>query len=694
MRVSLIFAASAASILLPFAAQAEAPSKEIIVTATRAPEPAIDIPVVITVIDGDDIAKQGAFDLRGALAAAGGVQVNPGGDNGPAGSVVALQGLAEMDAYLLVVDGVPYGGAFNPATPTLDLIDVDRIEVLRGAAPITYGSTSFVGVLNIIRHLPGEQPTRAIIQGGTRSSGRAAFATNLPSLGKLDQSALGSFETRRFSQDRGGFDRGHLLYRAGAKAGEGRVHFDLDLTTLDQTPYSPHPREGNFLSPRFPLDTNVNPGDARIDQDRVQANLGFDSKIGTLDWVTLISASTTRGRLVRGFIRDGFTTNGLSINADGFRQKVRTTDVYFDTHVDYEADKFDFVTGVDLLYGRGRQRSANFEYAVRIDGSNAPRSTALPIDESTALKDRRIFAGLYAQTVIRPVTPLTLLIGGRLNRTDERRCGAELPGNARPNPNICTKRQKTRFIGSAGATYALYRKGDNTLAVFGDYRTSYKPAAIDFGPESDPRILEPESSRGWEAGLKGELADGRFEFEASYFDTRFRNLVIRENIDGLPALANAGRERFRGFELEATVRPVKDVSLTGSYARHLARFTDFARLRPNGSIQQLAGNRLELSPKDLAAAVATYAPETGPQASATVRYVGSRFLNKGNTALAKDYTTLDGRIGWKLKNKFGLFLEAENLTNQRDAVAESEIGDAQFYRLPGRRIFATLSYGY
>ncbi|MCX6943422.1 MAG: MFS transporter, partial [Opitutales bacterium] len=40
---------------------------------------------------------------------------------GPAGSAPGFWGLREVDAFLLVVDGVPYGGAFNPALASLDL---------------------------------------------------------------------------------------------------------------------------------------------------------------------------------------------------------------------------------------------------------------------------------------------------------------------------------------------------------------------------------------------------------------------------------------------------------------------------------------------------------------------------------------------------------------------------------------------
>ena len=88
----------------------------IVITYTRTPEPETSVPVAESLIRGDDIRARGATDLRGALSPASGVEVLPGNDGGPASSVVAAQGLAELDAYLLVVDGVPYGGAFNPQT--------------------------------------------------------------------------------------------------------------------------------------------------------------------------------------------------------------------------------------------------------------------------------------------------------------------------------------------------------------------------------------------------------------------------------------------------------------------------------------------------------------------------------------------------------------------------------------------------
>ncbi len=92
------------------------------VTATRKPEPIADIPASMTIVSGAELRARGANDLRTALSLAAGVEGTPGGDGGPAGTVPSIWGLREADAYLLVVDGVPWGGAFNPATPSITIV--------------------------------------------------------------------------------------------------------------------------------------------------------------------------------------------------------------------------------------------------------------------------------------------------------------------------------------------------------------------------------------------------------------------------------------------------------------------------------------------------------------------------------------------------------------------------------------------
>src|SRR5260370_18499135 len=99
---------------------------------------------------GDELRAGGVRDWRGGLPLAIGVEIAPGGDTGPASAVPAFWGLKEFDAFLLVVDGVPLGGAFNPALTSLNLADVGRIEVLPGPAPVIDGPAYSVGALRLV----------------------------------------------------------------------------------------------------------------------------------------------------------------------------------------------------------------------------------------------------------------------------------------------------------------------------------------------------------------------------------------------------------------------------------------------------------------------------------------------------------------------------------------------------------------
>jgi iron complex outermembrane receptor protein len=690
--VSTLFLAAPAA----FAGDMIEPEIEVIVVgATKLRADLETVPAMITIVDGEAARGRGARDLRTALSLVAGVDIAPGGDAGPAGSVPGMWGLREFDAFLLVVDGIPYGGTFNPALATLTLEDVERIEVLRGPAPVMYGATSFVGVIYVKRYDAGETPTHVDLAGGTPSAGLATLTTNLPQWGALKQSLSLSAETRDYSQDRSGMDRAHLLYRGAAATSVGLFAFDVDATALRQDPYSPHPREGGSLSPRFVMDANVNPTDAKQDQDRVQASLRFERNIGEGQWVTTASYAYTSASNTRGFLREDFATDGVTPNADGYRQSVDTTDLYFDSYyTPAPVGDVTWLVGLDWMYGDGTQQSRNFEYAVLPDGSNAPDSHDQPIDEATRLDDTRSFGGLYGQAGWQVTDRWLIQAGLRLNLTHEQRDGQVVDYHAASGTepeDDGDSQSNSRASGVVGTSYRLWGTGGDSLTVYADYRDTFKPAAVDFGPEAEGQILEPETATVWEAGLKGRLLDGRIDWEMSYFDMDFENLVIRENVDGLPALANAGSERFRGFEAEVDYRISTALRVAATYAYHDATFADYERLQPDGTLQRLDGNTLELSPNDLAAVGLVYAPEQGFQASAVANYVGSRYLNKSNTAVADSYVLLDAGVGYRF-GQWRVRLDGYNLTDARDPVAESEIGDAQFYTLPGRTVLLSVTY--
>ena len=62
------------------------------------------------------------------------------------------------------------------------------------------------------------------------------FVPWTPTTPPFGQSLLGSLETRKFSQERGKFSRGHLLYRAATDVGGGRLELDKNLPNPGMPP--------------------------------------------------------------------------------------------------------------------------------------------------------------------------------------------------------------------------------------------------------------------------------------------------------------------------------------------------------------------------------------------------------------------------------------------------------------------------
>jgi outer membrane receptor protein involved in Fe transport len=682
--IRALVVASALALPLPAAAQAppSTPSQspltlneQVEVVATRVPEAPHDVPVSIETLDGDTLRAMGATNLREALSLSAGVEIAPGGDAGPAGAVPEFWGLREFDAFLLVVDDIPWGGAFNPDLTTLSLRDVERVEVLRGAAPVTYGSTSFVGVIHVVHKPAAAERSYLSGRAGTFASGNVAIDLAMPAFGRWKSRLTVDVDRQGFKDDRTSFVRGHANYR-GSSASQGRrLWLFADVNWLNQDPASPHPRQGGVLSTATPLDANYNPAGAFLDDTRLSVAFGTERAVRTkARWTTTASYSRSGQRMFRGFLTN---ISNAPNNATGFRENIDINDLYADSHVVWPlGSDVQFIAGGDVLFGNGEGRGAAFTYTVPLNGAVAPQvaePAALDLDSES----RRVFSGGYAQLEWKPSTRVHVSTGVRLNTTWERRGEGEGTNHVRP-------------AGSLGAIFSIWEQGPDHARVFANYRDTFKPAAFDFSLVENEGVLAPETARSYEGGIKLRGARGRFDLEASGFRVDFKNLVTATVVGGLPSLQNTGSTRFQGFEIAADVRTPRDIIGRLTYSFHDGRFVDFVQ-DFDGINTQLAGNRFEMSARHLFSAGLVLAQTSGLIGNVVVKYTGNRYLNKRNTALASPFTTMDAGAGYRF-DRWELRVDGRNLTDARDPVSESELGDAQYYRMPARRIDVTAGF--
>jgi outer membrane receptor protein involved in Fe transport len=680
--VSLVFVLSGSAL----AAQ-ESPIEQVVVTATRIPESNDRIPADTSVVSGDQLRARDAWDLQTSLSLVPGVEAPAGGDAGPSSSVPSFWGLHEFDAFLLVADGIPWGGAFNPAISTLDLNDVDRIEVLKGSAPVMYGATSFVGVVQILHYPAGQAAQQLDIAGGTYGSGRGDLSMVLPGTDSFHESLAVDGQSMGFADHRENVSDGQFLYRATDDVGPGTLRFDTDLTFVHDAPPSPILRGGSGLAPEIPLNANFNPANAEIAENKYQGDIGWTEPTSLGTWDVLASYAHSDVRYIAGFLHPD-----LSGTVDTQDQHRLVNDAYFDTHITNEdIPNVAIIGGMDALYGYGRQGTFNDNsaYTVPLNGSVLPPpTTGLTPNEIGTVNDKRWFLGQYIQGDWKPDDRWDVTAGVRLNETFEHQYSSDLLLSPPPSFTAVTShRNVVKPSETVGVSYRAWKQDGDEAVLYADYRNAFKPSAQDFGPDFQPTVLLPETAQSYEAGLKGELGGLGLSYDLEAFLQDFQNLVVP-----LPTgfLTNAAHERLKGVELEAQYLLAPDLSLFDNIAYHDDRFGQYFFFDGVNSVN-VDGRQLTLSPHILESIGILYTPAQGFNGTVVVNYVGRRYLDEENATLVAGYTTLAATLGYRF-SKYQISLEGTNLTNQRPPVSASEFGSSSFYLLNARMVWLKLGY--
>lgn len=145
-------AVSASSLALAYAAPAFAQVDEIIVTSQKIKENVQDVPIAISVVSSERLEQAGVFSLENISTVVPSVTFRKGTTN--ANSAIVMRGVgtitfsvAAEPSVSTVVDGVVLsrsGQAF------MDLVDIERLEVLRGPQGTLFGRNASAGLVNII----------------------------------------------------------------------------------------------------------------------------------------------------------------------------------------------------------------------------------------------------------------------------------------------------------------------------------------------------------------------------------------------------------------------------------------------------------------------------------------------------------------------------------------------------------------
>ena len=676
------------------AATAGESAQDIVVTANRREQSVLDVPAQITALTGNDLAKRNTRSLDEFVGFVPGLSVQS----------------ATVGANLIVVRGVTTGsqatnavGAYLDDVPvnssngfaggyrqlSLNVFDLDRVEVLSGPQGTLYGASSLGGTIRYITAKPqldrgaarleGEVSTTE--HGGTNTGGRGMI--NIP----IVQDRL-AFRADFVQQYDSGFADNPTLGRNNQ--GDGRtisarasllaqITPDLDvqvtgftqtvnnngINTVDRNPLTGALVAGEgFYQQSYRIPQRVEQS-AKIAYGTVNWNVGF-AKLTSVtsyqraqfDGVTDLSTAYSGlfGTLL-GFGAAGVNPyrNDTSIKLNKFTQEGRL--------VSNPGRVFDWVLGVYYT----NERATTFT-DIRNDANPAGTLLGFPIFAATIPTLYREIAG-YADGTLHLGERFDLTVGYRRSHNyqtfSETLSG--LFGNA-TNPNA------SRTIGAPSRenvnTYLVNPsfKISDTLNVYARVANGFRPGGPNYalpGSTQTPRY-EPDRLWTYEIGTKFALLDKRLQGSLAVYDTEWSKIQLTTVISGLSQLTNAGNARIRGGELALAFRPVRALTLNGSLSYTDAKLTDASPIL--GITYR--GARLPVSPRWAFAVGADYAVTLGngqqARLSVTDRYQGTRYSGiVGSTSLLpyrlNAFNLVDADLSIGITDKLEIGIYAKNI---------------------------------
>ncbi len=219
---------------------------DVVITSRRRVESAQEVPIPISVLGGAQVEDAGAFNVNRLKELVPTVQLY---SSNPRNTTLNVRGMGST--FGLTNDGIDPGVGFyvdgvyyaRPAATTLDFIDIEQVEVLRGPQGTLFGKNTTAGAFNITTRAPKFKPgatfevsygnygfvqAKASVTGGItkKLAGRISFS------GTQRNGLLENVETGRSVNDLNNIGvRGQLLYTPSDKV---KITFIGDIT--DQKP--------------------------------------------------------------------------------------------------------------------------------------------------------------------------------------------------------------------------------------------------------------------------------------------------------------------------------------------------------------------------------------------------------------------------------------------------------------------------
>ena len=680
--------------------------QEIVVTASRREESALQVPASLTVLGGDMLDQLGAKSIQDYAPLIPGLQV---AEVEPGYSLQVLRGIttglnATGATVATYIDDTPMTGASvsslgSTSTPDPDLFDLQRIEVLKGPQGTLYGASSMGGLIKYVTNPPNltkfegkvEAGYEDVPGGGSGNSVRALV--NVPLISDVLAVRADGFRIAYPGYINNVF-RNESDVNTALSVG-GRVAalwkpidaFSLRLTTsyqrlssenpgaMDVQPLTLQPTSGDLNTAEKlpePMYSKWFVNNLVLSYDFPWANLSSSTSVEKQYTRNFLDASNYYGTLYGGVVGGNAALVRALTDTTKSTEEVRL--------VSPGGGTIEWITG--FYYTHERAITPQF-----VDQYEAVGATDTPVypDLVTVTTNSLLReAAAYGDLTYR-FSPSFDVQGGiryahiaqDYAQTNFTFAGAGLVPDLAGSATL----SKNTYLG-----VARYHFDEDTM-LYARVATGYRPGGpndVIPGVSSAPSTYQSDSLISYEVGLKGALASSGFDYTIDAFRINWKNIQV-QGVDPVTAFEfydNGGKAHSQGIEMELGYHPMRGLRLGVSGAVDDAKLDEDI---PVPGVTGSSGNELPYAPKVSYAATVDYEhPLTLTVrgfAGLTVAGVGARraYFADQTVGLAPlglvtktgdlpAYATLDFRGGFTW-NKVTLTGYVRNVTDKRGAVA-------------------------
>ena len=508
-----------------------------VTTASKKPEALLDAPAIMLVLTESDIHAYGDRSLVEVLDRTTSVFFMGNQEN--LQGALTMRGDATLGAnnhILVLINGRPiqestHGGMVHPFLRAFPLASVKQIEIIRGPGSVLYGTNAYVGVINVITKV-WESSGQAGISYGAFNTATASAAGG-KTIGNLQLS--GGFT---FSHDDG------WNFTATDSVDEGK-----DVATTRSAPWFDRKVGANF---------NAKYGRVNLDVFYARASAPhLSNSSATTSWARYGSSTATQAMVDLGYTRaiSARLTSSLHFTYNHFVDlsdfgEIGHRDTRSNNYLLEWANNLSVNDTLNTVFGANLSKRTGSFYEKTYDWYGVPSYNRNSI---TA----------FAQADFRPVPRLKLIAGGQVIKVP----GFDTHVNGGQSGDVSRIAGiDPHFVGRLGAVWTITGNAGAKLLYSEAFR---QPSVVetdlvrfdegDFSQEGNPELRPEEIST---TDFQLYYGNDHVTGAVTFFDSRQSNVIAET--DAFDLIQNFDRFQTRGIEIEARMRPVKNVELTSA----------------------------------------------------------------------------------------------------------------------------------